>query len=385
MSHRNEYIVLAGSAVVLLVGLALILQPSGGTHDPGERMQGSTYYTSPLGWKAAYRVLSRVGVRVGRLERDLALLPSDARVLILAGLKEDPSAQDLARLETWVTDGGTLIWLPRRENQVPVGDATLARFGWRLETADASDPIPIVATLRPLGGGDATYRLEVRDSWRLVRQTPGIYGTFAGPSAMPNACVEPLGDGRFIAIADPTLFTNSRIECADHALFLAHLLSQAAGDGRAYFDELHHGFAGKSGFWSLLWESPARWALLQGAVLLLLLALVAGRRLGPPYPRLDPGRRRRPIEFIEAFASLCQRRGARRLALVYLYDRFARQARERIGELTPTALAAAARIDVVEAERILGYAGLSPSDARSLAAAVAEIERVRRRLRRSED
>jgi hypothetical protein len=79
------------------------------------------------------------------------------------------------------------------------------------------------------------------------------------------------------------------------------------------FDEYHHGFTGGQELAGYVMSRPAGWVVWHGLAALGLLVLV-GLRLGPPR-EVHEERRRRPAEFIEAFARLCRAAGARGLAL----------------------------------------------------------------------
>jgi hypothetical protein len=125
------------------------------------------------------------------------------------------------------------------------------------------------------------------------------------------------GRGRMIVVADASIVSNEHIGEGENAVAVVRgLLLPAARGGRVVFDEYHYGFAGAQSLFGYLMSTPAAyvaWHALAACFLIILLT----RRLGPARV-VNEEQRRRPKEFIEAFARLCRMQGSRGLALSLL-------------------------------------------------------------------
>jgi hypothetical protein len=378
---RAEHWLIAAAALALVTGTLLIVRPTGGMRDAADRLQGSSFYTSPSGTKAYYLLLRKLGIPVARLERRMSLARPNVGLLVVAGIKKPLADDEKVWLRSWVARGGALLWLPRRADGKPVGDDISELFGWDIDADAGEKLVETQATLGPLGGSNRTYAIEVNRGWRLRPTTDRPYELLAGTQDQPSAIVQTVERGSFIALADPGLVSNARLGQASHAVFMVHLAALAAGDKLALFDEYHHGFEGGVSFWSVAFDTAARWTILQGMVLLLLLAFVAGRRLGPPI-EIQRHRRRRPAEFIEALANYCRRRNARQLAFEILYEQFKRECISHTADMDATGLARATRQDVRHTARLLEYAKCPPADSKTLVKMAMNLERQRRAISR---
>ena len=61
----------------------------------------------------------------------------------------------------------------------------------------------------------------------------------------------PVGQGRIVAIADPTMVSNGALRRSDNAVWLV-TLAAGWGEGKILFDEYHHGFGEKRGTGELI-------------------------------------------------------------------------------------------------------------------------------------
>ncbi len=296
---RFEHLIIAAAAAILVVGGLLFgrRQPR-----PDERieeaMAGQSNARTRSGTLALARLLRKYDVRVEAHDRRLDLLRASQGVLFSIGTREPFDDAELDGLEQWVRRGGTFVFAPAdewtpsegRDTKSLTPDDALRRFDFTREKVDA---VPHEATveLGPLGAGLSSYRMQVRGRWRLQNG-----------KAVAHADV---GRGVVIVFADATCFRNDALLEADHAAMLTHL-ALARADGRAVaFDEYHHGYHGGQDALAFIMGTPAGLALLHVILAGIVAVLATGRRLGPART-VHEERRRRPTEFLDAFARLCR-------------------------------------------------------------------------------
>jgi hypothetical protein len=114
--------------------------------------------------------------------------------------------------------------------------------------------------------------------------------------------------GRLLLVADPVYVRNRAWRETDAPYFMLPLLTPAPERrGPLVWDEYHQGFAnaarGATGvLWEWLWRSPAGWAILQLAAVVLIWLAVTAVRFGPARSVIER-RRRSPLEHVEALAA----------------------------------------------------------------------------------
>jgi hypothetical protein len=318
---RTETLVLVGGVFVLFTGVLLVARrPAGLGRDPGDLLRGSTHYTSPSGGKAFYTLLRDLGRTATRHSRKTELLSDDVRLLVLFAPSRALTEAEAGHLAAWVAEGGSVLWCPRSGGSGD--DRLLEAFGLSSRTGSDDESSEVSATLEPLGGGAGVrYALSVTGDRRLAAGEGTRAEVLAEDRAGWIAAVVRKGQGRLIALAEPRLLSNRGLALAAHAEFAVHLASLAAGKGRIAFDEYHHGFEHGQGALALVRDSSLFPALLLSGLAAFLGVLASGRRLGPPL-RLRRGERRRPTEFIDAFAGLCRKRRAAAQAREILRQEF---------------------------------------------------------------
>ncbi len=264
------------------------------------RSSGSGHGTS-----AFYTVLGRLGAKVERWEKRFDLLTDDVNVLIVVAPPAEPDSDETRAVLGWVARGGTLLCFPSGATT-----SFAAGLGWRVESRERG-----ASTLHATLDGDR-YELRLGTESR-VRPAPGA-------KPRPVALAEDelgwvvsestLGRGRMVVVSDPAIVSNAMIGEAENAPAIVRgLVLPAASGGRVVFDEYHHGFAGDQDLLGYVMSTPAAYVAWHAVIAGFLLLLLT-RRLGPPR-EVHEERRRRPQEFIEAFARLCRARGSRGLAL----------------------------------------------------------------------
>lgn len=318
MKLRAEHWVVLGSVVALFAGALLaVRRPRGLGRDPEDALRGSTHYTSPSGGKAFYSLLRDLGRGASRHSRKTELLADDVRLLLILGPSRPVTNEEAASLAGWVTEGGSILWCPRAGGGTD--EPLLSAFGLAVASGSRDETSDVLATLEPVGGvAGVRYALSVTGERRLTGGEAEVLAEDAGGWV---AVVIRKGQGRFIAFSEPRVFSNQGLARAAHAEFAVHLAILAAGKGRIAFDEYHHGFKEGQGALALVQETSLFPALLLGGAAVFLGLLASNRRLGPPI-RTRRGERRRPAEFIEAFAGLCRRQRAARQIRAILEGEF---------------------------------------------------------------
>jgi hypothetical protein len=360
---RTEHLVVV-AGLAALTGGVLLLGPGlkGAGRDPGDTKRGSSHYTTPAGGRALFELLRDLGYKARRHERKLGLMPADARALFLLAPLAPLDAAETRDAVSFVENGGTLVWAPRAAGNDPLP----AAFGVAVSEKEASGPVSIQS-------GGRRYAIVSASTLRLN-----------GEAMVVDL---PRGRGRFVALADAKIASNRGLMEGDHAEYLVHLAARAAGrDGALLFDEFHHGFQEGQTATAILMDSP-----LAGAVWILLAAaylgvIAAGRRLGPPIdPHLE--RRRRPREYLDAFAGVCARLRAGPQAAGLVAAEFRHFLRTRFGAASPGDVERAAarlnidRDDVARVfERLAALEGAGRVREGELVDAFRDVERLRRQF-----
>jgi hypothetical protein len=299
------------------------------------RQRPSTFFTDPTGARALLLVMKQLLPSAEQWRRPLQLLalpnrPGIPTTLIVAGPGLPISQSELDYLDRWLAAGGQLILLTGN--------------GWptrqRLESANEPEQAETVADDRV---DDRSVKFLSRYAPSLRWTKPGKAKTSesSGPS-LPSglklrwqrsfaetgdakviavAANEALavqisvGQGRIIAIADPTMVSNGALRRSDNSVWLVSLAAGWA-NGKILFDEYHHGFGDKRSTAELtraFLMTPWGWCALQIAAAGLLYAFAYRRRFGrisePPMPE-----RTSSLELVEARAGLLQAAAARGLA-----------------------------------------------------------------------
>ena len=300
---RFEHLVIIASIVAVVLGTLLF---GGGPQRLPESMEqqftGQSRSYTGVGTSALYTVLGRLGSQVERWEKRLEFLEEDVDLVVVLSPRLEPDAIEIKGLNDWVAGGGTVLVVPSAGAQNLTGGLGFRR----LEGVDRP-------ATRRVKVGEEFYRLQLGGESRLA-SAPNAY-----PAPTPViedeagwiAAEAKVGRGRVVMLADRWMVSNKGLGAEENAAFVVRGLKLP--EGRVAFDEYHHGFAGGQDLHGYVMSRPAGWVVWHGLAALALLVLV-GARLGPPR-QVHEERRRRPAEFIEAFARLCRAAGARGLAL----------------------------------------------------------------------
>jgi Domain of unknown function (DUF4350) len=296
-------------AALLILALAL---PAAAPHSQEGVHPASTYMSSRDGAKALFLVLERLGFQVERRTVPLGDLGS-ARLALVLG-PEGPVNEDEADIKSlvrWVKNGGTLIYAASMADltKSPVGKAFGFRLVPKLRLATTERHVSLAHEYAP------ARKLAIMGDAQIAagRGKDDLTSITVGDDTVMQRVV---GDGRVIAIAEGNIASNEMLGEDDNALFFALLADRYGAGQPIVFDEYAHGM---SSFDKLLpiARGPATAALLLALLGMLLYALGAGKRLGPPSGEPAPPRRS-TIEQVTALARLYERTGSRRLALTRL-------------------------------------------------------------------
>jgi hypothetical protein len=309
---RREWIVLA-ALLAVMVAAATFFGVQGGDDAAELRPNPSSYNPKGSGTKGLFLWLQGLGLRVRRWEQPFARLPAGSAVLLVLGPGRPVDESELKALERWVMGGGTAV-LADEGIGAPIpgvwsGSPSLA-FGLRGHYAGKPGELhPAFPSPYALG----VETIEPSSPARFERIKPEGWAPLFGDAAGDVVGIRRLGRGTLIAISDPGLFSNARIETADHARLILNIVRGDAGRGLILVDEFHHGYGEQDTFMAYLRRTAAPWMLAQGALVFLVLVLARGTRFGPPTP-LATRARASSLEYVTALGDLHRRARARRLA-----------------------------------------------------------------------
>lgn len=358
-----------GVLVLSLLGLVLLVGPHADP-DEADDPRRSSYLSGPQGARALYLTLRELGVPVERrLEPWRADAPEDG--LVVLAPSRGPGPNEVESLLAWIREGGILLLATspgtdtlnrelglRIVSTAPDTLGPLERVRWEGVEAspephrwtDGVDAVPgfryLFAENTPLPAekaaeGKAEMRAEGIAEGDDREEPPATEVVLRGPGGQAALLTFPLGNGRVVAWSDAAPLQNSRLRAGPAALLFARMALEAteAGDdpgdpATLRFDEYHHGYRADGGLAVAIRDvalhtGMGRW-LLQGAVAILALLLLAGHRLGAPLRRIDT-RRRSPLEHVEAVAGAYRKAGARRTARDLLLAGMNRQLGRRSG------------------------------------------------------
>lgn len=336
MTFDKRNWIVAGAAIVLLFVLAAILASLSGERRSDEMLRRpSTFFTDPSGARALLLVMRKLLPAAEQWRQPLTQLPLPdkphaASTLIVSSPLMSLSKAEAAYLDRWLAHGGQLIlassdgWPVRQRATNEAGDEPTSEqenksnaktlsyllghapaLQWskarRIDTGEVKGP--------SIPGGALNLR------WQQHFSATGGAKVLATANNAVLAVELPVGQGRIVAIADPTVINNRALRAADNAVWLV-TLAASWGNGRVLFDEYHHGFGDQRGAASLAWAfsiTPWGWCVGQIAAAGLLYIFVYRRRFGrisePPLPTHS-----NPLELVDARAGIFHAAGAQRLA-----------------------------------------------------------------------
>jgi hypothetical protein len=329
MRSRREAVALA----VLLLSLAaaaLLLRPyAEETNEADRRM--STFRSTPFGARALFLLMEELELPARRQLRPWSAdtVPDGwAGALAVLAPVEAPTPRELESLLARLRGGGTLMFAAGNPRH-----PLLERLGLQLVSLEAAGTTAYPAPHAWTAGIDSVGGFARAFSSRSpALRTPGAAVLLRTREDAVTALVFAVGAGRVVAFSDAAVLNNEQLRDGGAAVLFARAAHDALADGgELRFDEFHHGYREGglvSAVGGFLTGTGVGRALLQGAVALLVLLLLAAHRLGSPRQEADH-RRRSPLEHVEAVAGAYRRANAlrttRRLLLRGLERRLGRR------------------------------------------------------------
>lgn len=386
---RREWIVLA-VLVVVMAGVSAFLGDRDAEDAREVRPDPSTYNAKGSGTKGLYLWLQELGLPVRRWERPLTDLPAQATVLLVLGPAIPLEDRELKALEEWIRGGGVLLLADDTVGGPVPGvwaGAPVLRFGLQPRIGERT------GTLRPAFPSPyatGVQTIQPTGRVRFQRQRSEGWAPLFADRTGDVLAIQRMGKGSIVALTDPGIFSNARLEVAGHARLALNITRDHGERGVVLVDEFHHGHGHESTFFRYLKTTAVPWMLAQVALAFLAFLVARGTRFGPPVPAGEEARAS-SLEYVGALGDLYRRAGARRLAGDTLAKSFRRTLTEvlgaRPGEQSAKLGARAARRFGVRAERVKACLdpgpGMAASDEALLkyAQAVHQLEaRVRHRI-----
>ena len=326
---RGEWVVLVG-LVAVMVGASVLMGGKGAEDPQAERPDPSTYNAKAAGGKGLYLWLQELGLQVRRWERPLTQLPDKATVLLVLRPRLPVEEQELRALEKWVRNGGLLL-LADDSLGGPIpgvwAGAPALRFGLEPRLGGRPGPLRPAFPSRYAAGVEA---IEPTGWMRFHRKVPEGWAPLFADRSGEVLALKRLGRGTLIALADPGILSNARLEVAGHARLALNIVEAHADGGLVLVDEFHHGHGQPGGLSRYVQGTALPWILAQAALAFLVVLVARGTRFGAPVPLATPARAS-SLEYVGALGDLYQRAGARRLAVEALAHSFRRRLTEALG------------------------------------------------------
>ena len=331
----------------------------------------SSFNASPVGTKALFVTLQRLGFPVQRWQHPWTKLGREHGILIHTdvvldeylgqGSQRPPLREEYEQLGRWVARGNTVvvytssdaIWpfsLEYLSNDKETLVSTEPR--WRISTPrelglrTGSPQLDLLARQRPdlhlrtPLPSPYTYgvrKVEVTGNLGLAPSTNAVVPLIEGTDRVLHAFWIQHGKGRVLLFSTPSFIDNEYCGREDNLALVCNILSQMPGGGTVLFDEFHHGYSQEFDMGDFLSLPMVRAAAVQLALVVGLLIYSSARRFGEPIPLVRDARRS-VMEYTVSLGDLYARASTQLDALDYLYQHLRRSLAERYG-LRPDASA----------------------------------------------
>jgi hypothetical protein len=348
-------------AITLLIILATLLGALYGrpSTDPVLK-RPSTFFTDDSGARALLLVMKSLlpSVEQWRRPLDSLSLPSvksAPSTLIVAGPGKPISEPEAKHLDKWLSEGGQLIlatddgW-PLKRRARPGDEAERNRTSpAETHPTDVKEIVTEATYLsrhargihwskpekvhvqRISGFSVPNGALDLQWTQKFASVGEGRVIASAGDAVL--AVEIPIGKGRIVAIADPTMISNRALRAADNAVWLV-TVAAGWGNQKILVDEYHHGFGQKRSAAALTWafvKTPWGWSILQMVAAGLLYLFGYRRRFGR-ISESPPAARTSVLELVDARAGIFQAAAAQPLAVELIIQNLAHELAQACGK-----------------------------------------------------
>jgi hypothetical protein len=317
VNRHRRYLIGLAVAIAATVVVVLLLTPRGTWVALDQRR--SSLRTTRDGVAAWYRSLDRLDVHVAqRFTSFTEEEPRGAAIVLLEPIVS-PTAAEIGAVLRWIREGGMLVYSPNFESIL--SDS----LGLRASLVDDLDPIietdgrvlPHRWTTGVEGDADVSSWVLEADSLRTTGWVPlAVAETRGGAPLAATLAWVPLGAGGVLALAEAEVVANRSLDSTNLSVIVTRALADVAAEGdTVFFSEFHQGLDGRRGLvgqaFDMASDSPVGRAAMSLAVVGFLLLLATGRSFGAPVP-LPEGKRRSPLEHVEALGRIYEISGAER-------------------------------------------------------------------------
>ena len=325
MRQSAKGILIVVAAFVILVAINLFLYVDNNSARENESNGNrSSYASTPYGTLAYYTLLNEDGVPVTRLTRPFTTLersPEIGTLVVIAPPPEDnPSADELKSLNSWIESGGLLIVIDREIELTFPGDVKVTTGGYYKYQVQALQPTVLTRGVEKVEPPTMFVSRVKVESKSAVLHIGGTEGAILADTK--------IGRGRAVFLSEPFIVANNGIQQGDNSRLAVNLVRDRPA-GRVAFDEYHHGYGttgrwvGGGGILGYFKGTPVPWMLGQTILIGVLVIFTQGRRFGRPLP-LRRERRTTNLEFVTSMATITRLARATGLAMQNIYSEFRR-------------------------------------------------------------
>jgi hypothetical protein len=299
--------------LLLLLVIVLALRSQSTPSDVPYRLDSAR----PNGLRGLSEWLSEMGYKVGRMNEDAFNLPPGIDLLFVYPGQRRFTIAESEQVRRWVEDGHTLVLV----------DAGPAERELEKVFDVVSSPAfpPAVGMSRQRQGLFPAAPAALGDVSKAGRTfselPPRAVPVMTTDGGQITAAVQPVGNGVTWHLSGAHSLVNSDLKDGSAGHIVLALLRAVPAGGAILFDTYHLGGpsqgTGSSEGLTLrdwLYRTPAGWAILFCALVLLAARVLQGTRLGPAVAAREEGRRREAVEHVVALAAL-QRRARQRQAV----------------------------------------------------------------------
>jgi len=313
VNRHRRYLIGLGVAIAATAAVVLLLTPRGTWVALDQRR--SSLRTTRDGVAAWYRSLDRLDVPVAQRFTSFTEEEPRGTAIVLLEPVVSPTAAEIGSVLRWIREGGMLVYSPSFESILSDSLGLRASLVDDLEPTIESDGrvLPHRWTTGVEGGADVSTWVLEADSLRTVGWVP-LAVAEAG-SAATLAWI-PIGAGGVLALAEAEVVSNRSLDSTNLSVIVTRALADVAAEGdTVFFAEYHQGLDGRRGLvgesFAMASGSPVGRAAMSLALVGFLLLLATGRSFGAP-AALPEGKRRSPLEHVEALGRIYEISGAER-------------------------------------------------------------------------